>query len=71
MRLNSTCYLLALLGSLFFNNIQAQNIPTPKEHFGFSIGDDYQLATYTQTEAYFKKMAAASDRTKLVTIGKT
>jgi len=49
----------------------AQNIPTPKEHFGFAIGDNYQLATYTQTEAYFKKLAAASDRVKLVNIGKT
>ncbi len=49
----------------------AQSIPSPKEHFGFAIGDDYQLATYTQTEAYFKKVAAASDRSKLVTIGKT
>ena len=47
------------------------NIPTPKEHFGFSIGDNYQLATFTQTEAYFKKLAAASDRAKLIEIGKT
>ena len=46
-------------------------IPSPKEHFGFTIGDDYQLATYTQTEAYFKKVAAASDRVKLVDIGLT
>lgn len=49
----------------------AQSVPTPKEHFGFNIGDDYQLATYTQTEAYFKKLAAASDRTKLVPMGLT
>ncbi|MES2417627.1 MAG: M14 metallopeptidase family protein [Bacteroidota bacterium] len=49
----------------------AQNIPTPKEHFGFNIGDDYQLANYTQTEAYFKKLAATSNRVKLVDIGKT
>jgi hypothetical protein len=49
----------------------AQNLPSPKEHFGFNIGDNYQLATYTQTEAYFKKLAAASDRVKLVDIGKT
>ncbi|MBS1949921.1 MAG: hypothetical protein OJF59_002439 [Cytophagales bacterium] len=47
-----------------------QTIPTPKEHFGFNIGDDYMLATYTQTEAYFKKLAA-SDRVKLVDIGLT
>jgi hypothetical protein len=45
-------------------------IPTPKAHFGFNIGDDYQLATYIQTESYFKKLAA-SDRTKLVDIGLT
>ena len=48
----------------------AQKVPSPKEHFGFNIGDDYKLATYTQTEAYFKKLAA-SDRTKLVDIGLT
>ena len=46
-------------------------IPSPQDHFGFNIGDDYQLATYTQTEAYFKKVAAASDRVKLVDIGLT
>jgi len=47
-----------------------QQIPSPKEHFGFNIGDDYQLANYTQTEAYFKKLSA-SNRTKLVDIGLT
>ena len=71
-------YLLTLL--LFFGGCltgaRAQSgatsvIPSPKEHFGFAIGDDYQLATYTQTEAYFKKVAAASDRAKLVDIGLT
>lgn len=50
---------------------QAPSIPTPKEHFGFNIGDDYQLTTYTQTEAYFKKLDAASERVKLVDIGLT
>ena len=49
----------------------AQDVPSPKSHFGFNIGDNYQLATYTQTEAYFKKLAQASKRVKLVDIGKT
>jgi hypothetical protein len=49
----------------------AAPLPSPKEHFGFAIGDDYHLATYTQAEAYFKKLAAASDRLKLVDIGQT
>lgn len=61
--------LLLLLGTGFF--AQAQKVPTPKEHFGFNIGDDYQLANFTQTEAYFKKLAASSDRVKYTVIGKT
>ena len=51
--------------------VTGQNIPSPQQHFGFSIGDDYQLATYTQTEAYFQKLAAASSRTRYSSIGKT
>ena len=46
-------------------------ITSPREHFGFNIGDDRHLATYTQTEAYFKRLAAESDRLKLVEIGLT
>ena len=29
----------------------AQTITSPKQHFGFNIGDDYQLATYDQFKA--------------------
>jgi len=69
----STKYLFgwALLLLLSTSSTFAQAIPSPKQHFGFAIGDDYQLATYTQTEAYFKKLAATSPRVKLVDIGKT
>ena len=63
-------YPIALGLLLSLTLVQAQTIPSPKEHFGFAIGDDYQLATYTQTEAYVKKLAT-SDRTKLVDIGLT
>ena len=38
-------------------NAVAQEVPSPKSHFGFSIGENYQLANYTQTEAYFIKLA--------------
>lgn len=51
--------------------VYAQEVPTPQSHFGFTIGDDYQLANYTQTAAYFKKLAETSNRVKLVDIGKT
>jgi len=46
-------------------------LTSPKEHFGFNIGDDYQLANYTQYEAYIKKLDAESDRMKVVEIGKS
>ena len=59
-----------LLCGISYSILPAQNIPSPKEHFGFNIGDDYTLATYTQTEAYFRKLDA-SDRVKLVDIGMT
>lgn len=49
----------------------ASRLTSPKEHFGFEIGDDYQLASYTQTEAYFKRLAGQSDRLRLVDIGPT
>jgi len=61
--------LLSLLVTTIF--VQAQNVPTPKSHFGFNIGDNYQLANYTQTEAYLLKLAAASNKMKLQSIGKT
>lgn len=62
---------LTFLFLLIAGRASAQPLPSPKEHFGFSIGDNYQLATYTQTEAYFKRLAAGSDRAKLVDLGPT
>ncbi|MDO8545074.1 MAG: M14 family metallopeptidase [Opitutaceae bacterium] len=66
--------LLPLLALTFafsvFTSAEAK-VTSPKEHFGFNIGDDYHLATYTQTEAYFKKLAAESDRVQLVDMGRT
>ncbi len=50
---------------------EAQNVLTPKEHFGFEIGTDYQLVNYSQAESYYKKLAETSDRVLLKDIGKT
>ena len=60
--------LLLFVVQLSYSNAQ---ITTPKEHFGFNIGDDYHLANFTQTEAYFKKLAQQSDRISYQVIGKT
>jgi hypothetical protein len=49
----------------------AQTITSPKQQFGFNIGDDYQLATYSQFVEYWQKLDKESDRMKVVEIGKT
>ncbi|MBZ5631663.1 MAG: peptidase [Acidobacteriia bacterium] len=49
----------------------ATPVTSPKEALGFNLGDDYQVANYTQLEKYWKKLAAESDRVKLVDIGAT
>src|SRR5262245_16143446 len=46
-------------------------ITSPKEQFGFNIGDDYQLVNYTQYETYLKKLDQESDRLKVVEMGKS
>jgi hypothetical protein len=48
-----------------------RHITSPKEQFGFNIGDDYKLANYTQLQQYWHKLDAESDRMKVVEIGKT
>lgn len=50
---------------------QAQQVTSPKEYFGFNIGDDYKLANYTQMDGYFKKLASESDRVLIRPIGMT
>lgn len=59
---------LLLTGALF---AQTAKITTPRQAFGFNVGDDYHMASYTQLEAYWKKLATESDRMKLVDIGLT
>jgi len=46
-------------------------VPTPDSVFGFAPGADYKLATYDQSVAYFKALAAASPYIKLFEAGKT
>lgn len=66
----SATFVLSVLLAASAGALQAQ-APSPREHFGFDIGDDYQLANYTQTEAWLRKVAAGSERMRLVEIGKT
>ncbi len=46
-------------------------VPTPESVFGFPVGADYKLFTYDQSIDYFRKLAASSNRVKLISVGKT
>jgi hypothetical protein len=62
----------ALLLALLVPAPAAQDrITTPKEHFGFDLGDDYMLANYQQLAEFWRKLAAESDRMVLEDIGRT
>ena len=65
---------IALAGALALHAPMARSqsaVTSPKQQFGFNIGDDYKLATYSQFESYWRKLARESDRMKLVDIGQT
>lgn len=71
MNLKKIVLPFVLAAFLITSSYTKAQVPTPKSHFGFNIGDDYMLANYTQAEAYYKKVANASDRVLLRPIGKT
>jgi hypothetical protein len=61
-------FLIALLAAAA---LQAQNVPTPESVLGHRPGDDFYLANYNESRDYFHKLAASSNRIKLITVGKT
>jgi len=65
-KLSYVVLLLALIG------VPAQaGVTSPKQFFGFNLGDDYKLANYKQLTAYWAKLQGESDRLKVVKIGVT
>ena len=66
--------LLLLLLTAAYSRTHSQSVSTitpPSTEFGANIGDDYFLATYSQLETYWKRLARESDRLRLVDIGRT
>jgi hypothetical protein len=57
--------------AVFTVYLSAQNVPTPESVLGHKPGDDFYLANYDESRAYFQKLAASSDRIKLISVGKT
>ncbi|MEZ5319656.1 MAG: M14 family metallopeptidase [Vicinamibacterales bacterium] len=46
-------------------------VTSPRQEFGHDFGDDYFLADYQQLSAYWRKLAAESDRMTVESIGRT
>jgi hypothetical protein len=46
-------------------------ITTPRSFLGFTPGDDYKLANYKQSYAYFHKIASQTKRMRLFDAGRT
>ncbi len=50
---------------------QQPPVPAPRDILGFTPGDDYQIADYSQMLDYFRRLDAASDRVRVEVVGKT
>ncbi len=48
----------------------AQTVPTPRSFFGFDIGTDRKLATWEQLSSYYARLAQASPRVTIDTLGR-
>ncbi|HET7695912.1 MAG TPA: M14 metallopeptidase family protein [Vicinamibacterales bacterium] len=69
--LTLVCALLTAAASAPQAQTRAAAVTSPKAHFGFNIGDDYHLATYTQFAEYWQKIDKESNRMQVIEIGKT
>jgi hypothetical protein len=50
---------------------RAQSVPAPESVLGHKPGDDFYLASYDESRDYFRKLAANSNRIKLISVGRT
>src|SRR5580693_8781740 len=74
IKLHHFVYVILFAAIISAATVSAQTAPkltAPKEQFGFDVAADFQMVSYTQAEAYWKKLATESDRMKLVDIGST
>ncbi|HZD06349.1 MAG TPA: M14 metallopeptidase family protein, partial [Longimicrobiales bacterium] len=55
----------------FTGGVAAQGVPSPEDYFGFAIGADRKLADWDALTGYFERVAEASPRVKVDTLGPT
>jgi hypothetical protein len=49
--------------------LTAQSVPAPESYLGFRVGQDSMLASWAQITGYFSRLAAASPRVRVDTLG--
>ncbi len=69
--MRSSFWMAVVLSVLALDTVQGQDIPTPRSHFGFEIGEDRKLANWTQLTDYYEKLAQTSQRVSVDTLGPT
>jgi len=62
---------LSLAGLGLPATARAQSVPTPESVLGHTVGEDFYLATYEESIAYFQRLDAASPRLELRVVGET
>ena len=72
--IKTTLIICALLAAALASAARAADsvrVTTPKEYFGFDMGEDYCLANYRQLAGYWTRLERESPRMKVVRIGVT
>src|SRR4051812_3618979 len=52
-------------------SLGGQTVPTPESVFGHRVGADFKLIDYGQSIDYFKRLGVASNKIKLIEVGKS
>jgi Zinc carboxypeptidase len=70
-KISRSLFLLACFAIVAVPAAAQSGLTSPKDFFGFNLGDDYQLANYQKISAYWQKLATESDRMVVREIGTT
>jgi hypothetical protein len=66
------CLFPTIASSQTQNDVSTSSaIPTPVSVLGHTPGDDFYLANYDESKAYFEQLAKVSNRIKIIDVGKT
>jgi hypothetical protein len=69
--LSNQKWVVSLTATVLFSFAISAQVPTPKEHFGFTPGDDRMLFLYENMMDYMRKLEKASPMVHIEEIGQT